>query len=306
LIVKAVNANGEMLTGKTDILLSLVNPTNGYWYDFNDDTFKASGWTTRQVAMSETDSTNAPGMYHYDFDTNSMPIITNYDVFHVLVEQSPGTDVKNVPQIGRMEVEWFRKPVYDIASDLWFAQFYRPTMIPPMRTKHGYTERINILAVDQYNAALPGKSDILISFLRKSDGYWYDFSDDTFKGSGWTSRQTAMTETEATIPGSYHYDFDTDAITNPAEEDTYHVYVTQSPGIDMTNIPQFGIIQMDTHFKDVDFLVDVEGGGWEIDSANNQWVYYKSDNTTEIARFDLFDPDGNPNSYGPLFKRERT
>jgi hypothetical protein len=63
---------------------------------------------------------------------------------------------------------------------------------------------------------------------------------------------------------------------------------------------------MDTHFKDVDFLVDVEGGGWEIDSANNQWVYYKSDNTTEIARFDLFDPDGNPNSYGPLFKRERT
>lgn len=40
------------------------------------------------------------------------------------------------------------------------------------------------------------------------------------------------------------------------------------------------------------FIADVEGGRWKI--VNNQMIFYKDDNITEVARFDLFDAAGSP------------
>jgi len=40
-------------------------------------------------------------------------------------------------------------------------------------------------------------------------------------------------------------------------------------------------------WTDITFLKDIEGGRWRI--INNQMVFYKSDNETEVARFNLFD-----------------
>ena len=37
----------------------------------------------------------------------------------------------------------------------------------------------------------------------------------------------------------------------------------------------------------VEFIKDVEGGRWKI--LNNQLIFYKEDNVTEIAKFNLFD-----------------
>jgi len=51
-----------------------------------------------------------------------------------------------------------------------------------------------------------------------------------------------------------------------------------------------------------EFIKDIEGGKWEI--INNQMIFYKSDNTTEVARFNLFDKNGNPSEID-LYKRER-
>lgn len=42
----------------------------------------------------------------------------------------------------------------------------------------------------------------------------------------------------------------------------------------------------------VDRLIDIQYGRWFID--NNQMIFYKEDNVTEVARFDLFDENGNP------------
>jgi len=39
--------------------------------------------------------------------------------------------------------------------------------------------------------------------------------------------------------------------------------------------------------EDVEFIKDVEGGRWKI--LNNQLIFYKEDNITEIAKFNLFD-----------------
>jgi hypothetical protein len=61
-------------TGLTDIMLSIRRASDGYWLDHADHTFKASGWSTRTIAMTAIDATYAPGVYQYLFDTS---LLTN-------------------------------------------------------------------------------------------------------------------------------------------------------------------------------------------------------------------------------------
>jgi hypothetical protein len=56
--------------------------------------------------------------------------------------------------------------------------------------------------------------------------------------------------------------------------------------------------------EDIAFIKDIEGGMWQIDRDTKQMIFYKSDNITEIARFDLFDMNGTP-SVDLIYKRER-
>jgi len=53
---------------------------------------------------------------------------------------------------------------------------------------------------------------------------------------------------------------------------------------------------------DMDFVKDIEGGRWRI--TGNQMIFYKDDNTTEIARFNLYDEAGLP-AETDVFERER-
>ena len=39
----------------------------------------------------------------------------------------------------------------------------------------------------------------------------------------------------------------------------------------------------------IDFIKSIEGGKWIIDETVNQMIFYKNDNSTEIARFNLLD-----------------
>lgn len=54
--------------------------------------------------------------------------------------------------------------------------------------------------------------------------------------------------------------------------------------------------------EQVEFVRDVDAGRWKI--VNNQMVFYKEDNITEVARFDLLDSDGEP-ADGDVFERVR-
>ncbi len=49
-------------------------------------------------------------------------------------------------------------------------------------------------------------------------------------------------------------------------------------------------------------LYDIQFGKWQI--VSNQMIFYKEDNVTEVARFDLFD-DANAPSMDAVFKRVR-
>ncbi len=130
-----------------------------------------------------------------------------------------------------------------------------------VRIIDGDTERIETQALDDAEDPLTGVTDLLISIRRVSDDFYYDFNDNTFKSTGWTTRRQAMTELDATNdPGLYYYDFDTSAITNEAADDTYMVRVEQSPGTTVENLPQSGEIKVDQWPKDIiDDVATVDG-----------------------------------------------
>ena len=56
-----------------------------------------------------------------------------------------------------------------------------------------------------------------------------------------------------------------------------------------------------TFLNDMAFVKDIEGGKWEL--IDNQMIFYKEDNVTEIARFDLFDKDGVPSEQDVYERR---
>lgn len=151
-----------------------------------------------------------------------------------------------------------------------------------VRVQTGATERIEVLILDATLDPLTGKSDILISIRRVSDGFFYDFNDDTFKSSGWTTRQTAMSEISATnAPGEYSYDFDTSAITNAAADDTYQIRVDQSPGTDAANVPQIGEVKVGQFVDDIDAAISSRAvPGDEMDLIDDAITSAKYDEAT--------------------------
>ncbi len=86
--------------------------------------------------------------------------------------------------------------------------------------KKNTTERIYVSALDEDNEYLTGLTDVLIQIKRKSDGYFLDFNDDTFKASGWTEKEHQMTE-DSGLTGTYYYDF-----VVPNTEEIYIIRVT--------------------------------------------------------------------------------
>lgn len=48
----------------------------------------------------------------------------------------------------------------------------------------------------------------LVKIRRQSDGFSFDWDDDTFKSSGWTTISSAMTEVGAPYPGLYEISLD--------------------------------------------------------------------------------------------------
>lgn len=57
--------------------------------------------------------------------------------------------------------------------------------------------------------------------------------------------------------------------------------------------------------EQISFIKSIEGGRWKIDTSTNKMVFYKDDNTTKIASFDLKDSDGSA-STSSVFERVRS
>ena len=63
--VTFVKANGDGYTGGSPDCWVRQRST-GFYYDFNDNTFKGAAWTDIDGTMTELDSTNLPGTYYID------------------------------------------------------------------------------------------------------------------------------------------------------------------------------------------------------------------------------------------------
>jgi len=106
------------LTGKTDILVSIRRVSDDFFLDFDDYTFKSSGWTARRSAMSEIDAINAPGEYQENFDTSVIVNAVADDTYEIYVEQFPGTDAKNLPQVGEIKVGGYVDEIFKIRNHI--------------------------------------------------------------------------------------------------------------------------------------------------------------------------------------------
>jgi len=111
-----------------------------------------------------------------------------------------------------------------------------------VRVKHGTTERIFATVSNSSGTPSTGLTDVLLEIYRKSDGKYFDFNDTTFKSSGWTTRQNAMTELSASYsPGVYYYDFDTTDHSSAYVEETYLLTTTSATA---ANDPLYGELKV--------------------------------------------------------------
>ena len=110
----------------------------------------------------------------------------------------------------------------------------------------GETEPVEAYIRDIVGDALTGKTDIKIRVRRHKDGYYYDWSDDTFKVVGSVVQMLeTLDELDSTnSPGVYILDttqhdhgFDTSQITNAGTNDIYDVTVLQDGGSDAAGLP---------------------------------------------------------------------
>ncbi len=95
--VLALDSSSDPATGLTDVLLFIRRTSDGYFLDFDDNTFKASGWTDIDKVMTEIDAANDAGKYKYDFDTSGF----SDDTYEL---RSTCASASNFPQTGELKV----------------------------------------------------------------------------------------------------------------------------------------------------------------------------------------------------------
>lgn len=114
-----------------------------------------------------------------------------------------------------------------------------------LRIKNGATETISSVMVK--DEALLSGATVLLSIRRRSDNKFYDFSDSTFKASGWVEKEHTMTEVIGQ-PGYYEYQFNSSGFS----DDSYLFYVACDSA---DNVPQAGEIKVGDFVDNLDAAV---------------------------------------------------
>jgi len=66
-----MDSAGDPITGgAANTEIWFLRQADGFYYDHDDSTFKASGWTTLKEAMTEVDATNDAGYYALSVDVS--------------------------------------------------------------------------------------------------------------------------------------------------------------------------------------------------------------------------------------------
>lgn len=81
--------------------------------------------------------------------------------------------------------------------------------------------------------------------------------------------------------------------------DTGAAFVTASYAVEQYNVEENNP-KVDDTLRVAGSLYDISYGRWKI--VANQMLFYKDDNATLVAKFDLFDDTGNP-TMDAVFER---
>jgi len=143
-----------------------------------------------------------------------------------------------------------------------------------------------------------------VELRRTDDNYYFDFNDNTFKSSGWTTKSVSLSDIGS---GWYQRTWDSSALGGSPTVIVAEYTVTDNGKI-AQDVLLFGASgsctpadvatavwekAMSAHTTPgtfgggVNTIFDVETGRWVIE--NNQMIFYKPDNVTELFRFDLFE-----------------
>lgn len=126
-----------------------------------------------------------------------------------------------------------------------------------------------------------------LSVRRLSDNQFLDFNDNTFKSSGWTTRQATMTEIDAVLSkGGYGYSWNSSL--SVAGESEYAVeYESSTPGY------SFDVDYISFMLEDMSNVKKFLFNKRNIDKTapNPKEVLYDDDETTEIASWELTHTD---------------
>lgn len=94
LYAQVVDQFGDPLTGATDIFVRIRRDSDGQFFDFADDTFKATGHVEQDSLLSEVGATLTPGLYQLTggLNTGAITNLVANDTYQVVAVQDPGTD----------------------------------------------------------------------------------------------------------------------------------------------------------------------------------------------------------------------
>lgn len=112
IVVLVVNSEGQPLTGKTNIKIKIRRNSDGFYFDWSNNTFKAEVSVASLLqALVEISPTASPGEYElnkpghiHGFDTSTIVNPNAVDDYFITCVQDGGTDATNVPMMGELKV----------------------------------------------------------------------------------------------------------------------------------------------------------------------------------------------------------
>lgn len=152
-------------------------------------------------------------------------------------------------------------------------------------------------ATGEYNSAL----STIQSDLNNPDQYKADVSAVALE----TSVQAVKGKTD-NLPGDPASQSDVEtAITNTEEAIAEDIQLLQATADSIETKATAIQAKTDTiAWDDIDFIRAIEGGRWDI--VGHQMIFYDSDNTTEVAKFNLYTKDGKPtDDMSKVYERRR-
>jgi len=144
----------------TGIDVRIFRPSDGFWWDFDDSSFKNAGWVSKEQALTEDDE----GLWRW---STGWDLPDGEAAYKIQYEATDGT--------GTYIIEG---PT--VLLEISGAETYLPVFQ-------------EVIDDDVVPAASGGVTDVECAIMRVSDGFWLDWNDSTFKNAGWTTKRLALT-----------------------------------------------------------------------------------------------------------------